>query len=84
MTNYTLEKAIEMFGKDSKNVTMAEMKQLHDKNIFTALREEIMDEVKKKALRSLIFLKQKRCGRLKERAGYRCSRGKRRCSHGYP
>ena len=47
---------------------MEEMKQLHDLHVLQATPwDELTFQERKQALRSLIFLKQKRCGRIKAR-----------------
>ena len=65
---YSLTKALKKFGPKAKEAALGEMKQLHDRVVFEPISLEDMDPVeKKRALESLMFITEKRDGRIKGR-----------------
>jgi len=71
---YTLNRGIKRFGMDAKRSAFKEMKQLHDRIVFKPVRIEDLTELeKKRATESLIFLVEKRDGRVKARIVANCS-----------
>ena len=68
LTQYTLKKGLQVFGPKGTEAVFAEMKQLHDRNVCEPVHAKSLScEQKNKALGYLMFLKQKRCGRIKGR-----------------
>jgi len=66
LQTYSLKKGLKQFGACSKIAAHKEMKQLHDRAVFEAIRLEEMTQLeRKRALESLIFLVEKRDGRVK-------------------
>jgi len=73
LQTYSLKKGIKQFGDRSKIAAHKEMKQLHDRAVFEPIRLEDMTQLeRKRALESLIFLVEKRDGRVKART---CANG---------
>ena len=73
LTQYSLKKGLEKFKEKGEQAVRDELQQLHDKDVFKPVASsELSDQQKKDALGSLMFLKEKRCGRLKARA---CANG---------
>jgi hypothetical protein len=70
---YSLMKAIKKFGNKAKEAAHAEMKQLHDRIVFEPINVDELDPTEKqRALESLMFLTEKRDGRIKGRT---CANG---------
>ena len=68
LTQYTLKKGLQVFGPKGTEAVFSEMKQLHDRKVCEPINEkDLSREQKSKALGYLMFLKQKRCGRIKGR-----------------
>ena len=68
LTQYTLKKGLQVFRPKGTEAVFAEMKQLHDRNVCEPVHAKSLScEQKNKALGYLMFLKQKRCGRIKGR-----------------
>jgi hypothetical protein len=66
---YTVNKGLKLFGERSKESISKELQQLHDYVTYTPVHaHELTREQRKEALASLIFLMEKRCGKLKTRA----------------
>ena len=66
---YSINKGIRLFEERAKESVSKELRQLHDYVTYTPIHaRELTPEQKKQALASLIFLTEKRCGRLKTRA----------------
>ena len=58
---YSLKAGIKQFGKAGEEAAVSEMKQLHDRKTWKPLKKkDLTQEDIKKAIGSLIFLKQKR------------------------
>ena len=75
LTQYTLKKGLQVFGPKGTEAVFAEMKQLHDRNVCEPVHATSLScEQKHKALGYLMFLKQKRCGRIKGRG---CADGRK-------
>ena len=75
LTQYTLKKGLQVFGPKGTEAVFAEMKQLHERNVCEPIHtEDLSIEQKSKALGYLMFLKQKRCGRIKGRG---CADGRK-------
>ena len=70
---YSLMKAVKKFGNKAKQAALDEMKQLHDRVVFEPISLQDMEPMElKRALESLMFLTEKRDGRIKARA---CANG---------
>jgi hypothetical protein len=66
---YSVNKGIKLFGDRAKESVTKELKQLHDYGTYTPVHaHELTSEQRKEALASLIFITEKRCGRIKSRA----------------
>ena len=62
----SMKKCIKMFGKDGVAAIKKEMQQLHDHKVMVAKHSsDLTPEQKQQALAYLMFLKQKRCGKIK-------------------
>ena len=74
-----MSKAEKKFGKKGFDARFKEFDQLHKRTVFQPKKvSELSEEEKKKALESLIFIKEKRDGMLKGRT---CADGRKQCSH---
>ena len=70
---FSLKRGIARFGEPGRKAAKAEMRQLHERTAFTPLHPEEMTAAEHhKTLESLIFLVQKRDGRIKART---CANG---------
>eukprot|EP00957_Ditylum_brightwellii_P084697 6439847-Ditylum_brightwellii.AAC.1 len=68
MTQYHVSKGLKVFGKKGTEAVMNELKQLHDRSVLDPKDpSELSDEEKKASLQYLMFLKKKRCGKIKGR-----------------
>jgi hypothetical protein len=66
---YTVNKGLKLFGERAKESISKELQQLHDYVTYTPVHaHELTRDQRKEALASLIFLTEKRCGKLKTRA----------------
>jgi hypothetical protein len=66
---YSLRQGLKKFPIETEIAAMAEMKQLHDMNVFKPIKKcELTSQELSKVLNFLMFIKQKRCGRFKARA----------------
>ena len=75
MTQLNMKQGIKAFGEAGVDAVQAEMKQLHDKSaVKPAKASGLSREQKRAALRHLMFLKQKRCGKIKGRG---CADGRK-------
>ena len=64
----SLRQGLKEFGKDAEDAVVAEFKQLHDRNVASPRMSHMLSrEEKRRALQYLMFLKRKRCGRVKAR-----------------
>jgi hypothetical protein len=66
LTNLSIPKAMKLYGTEALASVMKEVKQLHDKGVWTPVKYDSIND-KAKIIRSLIFLKRKRDGTLKAR-----------------
>ena len=68
MTQLSLKQGIRAWGDDAINAVKKEVQQMHDKKVYKPVKVGTLTRQEKlAALRSIIFLKQKRCGRIKAR-----------------
>jgi hypothetical protein len=68
MTQHSIKKGLEVFGDADKEAVLSEMKQLHDMGVAEPKKANMLtQEEKSKSLNYLMFLKQKRSGRIKGR-----------------
>jgi len=68
-TQYSLKQGLRKFPTLAKEATIAEMRQLHDMNVFQPVRKSSLTRQEiLQTLGSIIFIKEKRCGRIKARA----------------
>ena len=68
-TQYSVKKGIQLFGDRGKQSATSELQQLHNMATFIPVHaHELTREQRKQALASLMFMKEKRCGRVKSRA----------------
>ncbi len=70
---FSLNKGLKKFGEKGENAAFQEVEQLHQRNCWKPIHpNDLSPEQRKKALESLIFLTEKRDGRIKGRA---CANG---------
>ena len=75
LLQYNLNKGIKVYGERGREAAFEEISQLHKRNVFNPISiEELTALDKKKALGSLIFLKEKKDGTIKGRA---CADGRK-------
>ena len=75
LVQYNLHQGLKIFGKKEEAATSKELKQIHEMNALIPLNaEDLSEEVKKKAMASLIFLTEKRDGSIKAR---QCADGRK-------
>ena len=68
LVNYSLKKGLKKFGSKGYDAALGEMKQLHDRDCWTPIKLQTMSKSERdKALESLIFLVEKKDGRIKAR-----------------
>ena len=68
MTQLSLKQGIRAWGDAAINAVKKEVQQMHDKKVYKPVMFNTLTRQEKlAALRSIIFLKQKRCGRIKAR-----------------
>lgn len=66
---YSINKGVRLFGDKARESVTKELKQLHDYVTYRPIHaHELTPEEKRQALASLIFINEKRCGRIKTRA----------------
>ena len=79
LTQYHVSKGVKVFGQDGIDAVLAELQQLHDRMVMDPTNPtEMSAEEKKAALQYLMFLKRKRCGRIKGRG---CADGRKQRSN---
>ena len=72
---YSLKKGLTKFGQKGYDAAMGEMRQLHERTCFKPINVSNLTHVeRRRALESLIFLVEKRDGRIK---GCGCADGRR-------
>jgi len=91
MTQYNLKPGLHKFGKRGTKAAVSELTQLHIMDTWAVMDPgQLTREDKAKALSSLLFLKEKRCGKIKGRACINgapqraSSRRKKRLPQRYP
>ena len=68
LVNYSLQKGLKKFKEKGYEAALGKMKQLHDRDCWTPIKMQSMSQSEKnKALESLIFLVEKKDGRVKAR-----------------
>jgi len=68
LTTYSLNKGIKKFGERGRQSALSEMKQLHDRDCFTPIDVTTLTTTeRKRAMESLIFLVEKKSGKVKAR-----------------
>jgi hypothetical protein len=79
MTQYNLRQGIKKFGDSGKAAVLVELQQLYDRNVMEpVMKSDLTPTERKGALWYLMFLKEKRCGKIKGRG---CADG--RSQHEY-
>ena len=74
MTQHSVNKGLKVFGKAGVTAVLSELQQLHDRKVLEPKGGELTKQQKRDALRYLMFLKQRRCGRIKGRG---CADGRK-------
>jgi hypothetical protein len=75
MTQYSVKKGLKEFGEAGAEAVVAEMRQLHDRKVIEPVKAGMLTTKEKRgALQYLMFLKKKRCGRIKGRG---CADGRK-------
>jgi hypothetical protein len=75
MTQHSIKKGLKLYGEAGAEAVVSEMQQLHDRDLIELKSANMLtNEEKKKALHYLVFLKKKRCGRIKGRG---CADGRK-------
>jgi hypothetical protein len=75
MTQHSVKKGLKKFGAAGVSAVLDELQQLHDRQVIEPKGPtEITEEERRAALRYLMFLKEKRCGKIK---GRRCADGRK-------
>jgi hypothetical protein len=68
LANMSVGKSLKTMGGDAKTAIMSELRQIHDKGVFEAVRySDLTPKQKMKIIRSLMFVKRKRNGTVKAR-----------------
>jgi hypothetical protein len=79
MTQMSMKKGIKEFGEAGVDAVLAELQQLHDRKVLEPqLANELSRDEKLASLHYLMFLKKKRCGRIKGRG---CADGRKQRIH---
>jgi hypothetical protein len=87
MTQFSIKKGLEEFREDGADAVISEMQQLNSREVIKSKASHMLTrQEKRKALHYLMFLKKKRCGRIKGRG---CADGRKQqvkrgneCSNG--
>jgi hypothetical protein len=68
MTQYNLKQGIKKFGDSGKAAVLVELQQLYDRNVMEpVMKADLTPAEGKGALRYLMFIKERRCGKIKGR-----------------
>jgi hypothetical protein len=79
MTQYNLKQGILKFGDKGKQAVMTELQQLYDREVMQAVsKSDLTYDKRRGALRYIMFLKEKRCGKIKGRG---CADGRPQCDY---
>jgi hypothetical protein len=71
----SMSKGIKMFGEDGTKAVKSELQQLHDRKVMMPVTQQsLTKEQRLRALAYLMFLKRKRCGKVKARG---CADGRK-------
>jgi hypothetical protein len=74
-TQYNVKKGLKLFGQAGADAVVKEMQQLHDRSVIQPRMAHMLTRDEKRAsLQYLMFLKKKRCGRIKGRG---CADGRK-------
>eukprot|EP00978_Attheya_sp_CCMP212_P031313 scaffold117901_cov29-Attheya_sp.AAC.1 len=76
-TQHSMKKGLKLYGEEGVNSVLDELKQLHDRKVVEPKKLLTRDE-KRAALHYLMFIKQKRCDRIKARG---CADGRKQREH---
>jgi uncharacterized protein YeaC (DUF1315 family) len=77
MEQMSLEKGLKYFGKSGADAVVAEMRQLDYRNVIKPMDgKNLTSEQNRRALQYLMYLKQKRCRRIKARG---CADRRKQC-----
>jgi hypothetical protein len=75
LTQCGVKQGLKKFGKSGEEAVTVELKQLHDRDVIVPVHAgDLTRQEKQRALAYLMFLKQKRCGRIKGRG---CADGRK-------
>ena len=75
LTQHHVSKGLRIFGEKGTNAVLTGLKQLHDKHVMEPLHgNQLTRKEKSAALQYLMFLKQKRSGKIKGRG---CADGRK-------
>jgi hypothetical protein len=75
----SMNKGLKIFGKAGIEAVRSEMVQLHDRKVMKLVHSrELTPEERREALAYLMFLKRKRCGKVKGRG---CADGRKQCRY---
>lgn len=75
LTQHSVSKGLQIFGEDGAVAVKKELKQLHDLKVIKPVKsKDLTRDQKLQALHYLMFLKKKRCGRIKGRG---CADGRK-------
>ena len=77
MTQHSMKQGLKLYGEKGVDSVLEELKQLHDRKVIEPRRLLSRGE-KSGALNYLMFIKQKRCGRIKARG---CADGRKQRLH---
>jgi len=79
MTQYPMHKGIKVFGKAGTAAVLEELQQLHERGVIEPRdSDKLIQNEKASALEYLMFLKKKRCGKIKGRG---CADGRKQHEH---
>ena len=68
IVTYSLQKGIKKFGQQGRDAAYKEMKQMKDRDCFEPIHKLSLNETeKKRVMESLIFLTEKKSGKIKAR-----------------
>jgi hypothetical protein len=75
MSQYNMKKGIKLFGQAAVDAVLSELSQIHVRKVLAPKNaNDLTREQKRAALEYLMFLKKKRCGRIKGRG---CADGRK-------
>jgi hypothetical protein len=75
LTQYSVKRGLKEFGEKGASAVVKEMKQLHDRHVGEPVKANLLTSgEKRRALEYLMFLKKKRCGKIKGRG---CADGRK-------